>query len=375
MLRHLLSFIPEIVRAPERLGYYRAAAMAHLLYANLGVICPSCDRLNAPGAAACVDCKAALGAKASASPPKPAAAPPPKLSTPQPNIPLVPPGMKPNPRPPTGGFAPAGPAPSALGTPMPEPSSGLAPSNAPAQVIGFPASVQAPAPSSPEAPVPVAAAGVEAKYGLSVLSGPARGQRFRLPATGAVLGKNRGAILFPDDPHVSPQHCTLVVRDGRLFVRDDSSTSGVFVTVTGQETIAPQTYFCVGQRLFHYLGALQPPAAQANAKIAVYGAPVTPGQPAYGLEEILAGGRAARAIVATSNLISIGLTRCDLSYPNDEGLAARHCELAPAPTSAVLRDLSLGLGTYVRIGPGVERPLKVGDRVRIGLQTLQVEVA
>ena len=36
-----------------------------------------------------------------------------------------------------------------------------------------------------------------------------------------------------------------------------------------------------------------------------------------------------------------------------------------------VRDLSGGLGTYVRVKG--ERPLKTGDRIRIGQQTLQLE--
>jgi len=59
---------------------------------------------------------------------------------------------------------------------------------------------------------------------------------------------------------------------------------------------------------------------------------------------------------------------------NDAQLAARHCEISPAPQGAVLRDLSGGLGTFVRL-TAQERPLKQGDRVRIGQQTLTVELA
>jgi hypothetical protein len=40
----------------------------------------------------------------------------------------------------------------------------------------------------------------------------------------------------------------------------------------------------------------------------------------------------------------------------------------------MLRDLSGGLGTYVRIPPATERPLRSGDRVRIGQHVFQVEL-
>ena len=41
------------------------------------------------------------------------------------------------------------------------------------------------------------------------------------------------------------------------------------------------------------------------------------------------------------------------------------------PTGAMIRDLSGGLGTYIRVKG--ERALKAGDRIRIGQQTLQLE--
>ncbi|WNZ65208.1 FHA domain-containing protein [Myxococcus sp. MxC21-1] len=106
---------------------------------------------------------------------------------------------------------------------------------------------------------------------------------------------------------------------------------------------------------------------------AIYGAPVPLGQAVYGVEEMLVGGRAGRAVVTAAPLLTIGLAHCDLSFPGDEGLAGRHCELSPTPTGALLRDLSGGLGTYVRLASGVERPLRPGDRVRLGQHVLQVE--
>jgi pSer/pThr/pTyr-binding forkhead associated (FHA) protein len=62
-----------------------------------------------------------------------------------------------------------------------------------------------------------------------------------------------------------------------------------------------------------------------------------------------------------------------LSYPQDDSLATRHCELTPTAAGAMLRDLSGGLGTYVRIPPATERPVRPGDRVRIGQHIFQIE--
>jgi pSer/pThr/pTyr-binding forkhead associated (FHA) protein len=220
------------------------------------------------------------------------------------------------------------------------------------------------------APAPVQAkpAAAVSKFGLLVLAGANVGQRFRLGGQGCQVGRTRGALLFADDPFVSAHHATFLIRDGRLYVRDEGSASGVLVTVH-QELLRPGTLFSAGERLFRYSGALEP-TPPSPGRAVVYGAPLP--QAVYLVEEILVGGRAGRAVITQGPLLTIGQSHCDLSFPGDEGMAARHCELSPSPTGATLRDLSGGLGTFVHLA-GSERPLASGDLVRIGEQVLQVE--
>jgi pSer/pThr/pTyr-binding forkhead associated (FHA) protein len=203
-----------------------------------------------------------------------------------------------------------------------------------------------------------------------VIAGPARGQKFRVGGT-AQIGRAKGVVLFPDDPFVSPLHATVVVKDGKVSIRDDGSTSGVYVSIQSQETIAPNSYFATGIRLFRYMGALEQSPPHSPGRSIAYGAPVPPNQVHYQLEEILLGDRPGKAVITAGPTLTIGQSKCDLSYAGDDGLAPRHCELSPMPTGAMIRDLSGGLGTYVRVKG--ERPLKAGDRVRIGQQTLQLE--
>jgi hypothetical protein len=238
------------------------------------------------------------------------------------------------------------------------------------------AAVPAVAPGSAPAGAAAGAARAPAaasRFGLTVVAGSTRGQRYKLPVTGCVVGRSRGAILLQDDVFVSALHATFLVKDGALFVRDENSAAGVYVTIPGTETIAPGSYFSAGARLFRFSGRIEIPIAQPGQPV-IYGAPVPLGQAIYTVEEILVGGRAGRAVVAATALLTIGQAHCDFSFPQDEGLAGRHCELSPTATGATLRDLSGGLGTYVRIAPGTERPLRSGDRVRIGLHVFQVEL-
>jgi len=218
-------------------------------------------------------------------------------------------------------------------------------------------------------------AGEAAAFVLVVIAGSAKGERYSIPISGSWVGRSRGNILFPEDIFVSGHHAALTVREGRLEVRDEGTASGVFVSIEAQEMISHGTLFSVGRRLLRYLGHLQPAVAATAGEPRVYGAPLPRGQLLYGVEEILVGGRTGRAVISGEPLLSIGQMNCDLCFPQDDTVAVRHCEVAPAAGGALLRDLSAGMGTFVRIPPGSDRSLKVGDRLRVGQQVLAVEAA
>lgn len=354
--------------------------MSALLLATLGVVCPSCDELNPPRSVTCKSCGSSLDGGA-----KPAAAPAPRPPT-SPQVPLAA-----APRTPTQSgiprIAPAGtpssPAPAAgphatVAPPGAAVPPGMRPTQRPAPVATFP-DAHAPAsrpPAAPHAPVSAseltrkAPAAALSKLGVMVISGSGAGQRFRLAGSAIPVGKSRASILFPDDPFVSAHHATLLPKDNRLSVRDEQSASGVFVTVA-QELLKPGQFFSAGRRLFRYVGPAEAPQIVPGRPV-VYGAPVPSSQTIYVVEEILVGGRPGRAVTTAGPLLTIGQALCDLSFTDDPGMATRHCELSPTPQGALLRDLSGGLGTYVRISG--ERPLNPGDRIRIGDQVLQVEV-
>ena len=217
------------------------------------------------------------------------------------------------------------------------------------------------------------AAPVPSRFILTVSAGPVRGQRFRLMANGCSVGRQRGAILFPEDPFVSAHHAAFRIRDGQLTVKDEDSVSGVYVAISTQELLEPGALFSVGPHVLRYIGPLLPKAPEPG-KPRAYGAPVPQAGGLWGLEEVLVGLRPGRAVVTAQQTLTLGSSGADLVFAPDPQLAPRHCELNPTPQGAVLRDLSGGLGTFVRLAAH-ERPLKSGDRVRIGQQTLSVEMA
>lgn len=368
------------------------------LFAQLALVCPSCDHYNAPGAQTCSSCGSVLDApvkSAQLPPPKPqqpalgdapvpitasyskpqAGAPPRTNTNPQagavakPTASPAPPPIKP----------PSAPAQPSANPPNLKPAAARPPTPAP---ISQPRPITTPGPApipatdllkKPKAAAPAPAASTNAaKFALVVVAGPAQGQRFRLAGAGFVLGRSRGAILFPDDPFISAHHATFSVRDGRLYVRDENSASGVYVTIHGQELVPPQGFFVAANRCFRFTGGIQP-TPPAPGRPIIYGAPVPTSQALFGVEEVLVGGRPGKAVVTAAPLLTIGSSKCDMTFANEEGLAPRHCELSPQLPQAMLRDLSGGLGTFVRLQPAVDRPLTPGDRLRVGEQIIEVE--
>jgi pSer/pThr/pTyr-binding forkhead associated (FHA) protein len=328
--------------------------MAALLTKSLHVICPSCDFLNVVAAVRCMACGSATDGSAPAASAKTDVAP--KL-----NAAAAAPSFEANET-----TMPAAPIPQPDPPGLKRTASGNVPTQ---QGRGGPPARPTFQSSAPTQNNPQVQAGP--KFGLTVLAGPARGQRFKLAATGAQIGRSKGAILFPDDPFISPHHATVNVRDGKLFIRDEGSSSGVYVSINNTETIPTGGTFCTGLRLFRFVGSIDPPAPWNRTDVLVYGATVPNNQVHYAVEEVLLGDRGGRCLLSPGPVLTVGQGRCDFSYPNDEGLAPRHCEISPLPDGAMIRDLSGGLGTYVRVSG--ERALKAGDRLRVGQQTLQVE--
>lgn len=388
------------------------------LLSQLALVCSSCDHYNPPGTQTCICCGSQLDAPVGAGQKNPAPPIPSRqpalgdapISTTQsyakPSIAQQPPRTTTNPMsgppamaqrppaaaaPPPAAQRPAAPPPQqpqqqqAAGGPpnlrARPPAAATPPLPITTQGRPQPAAVARPAEpipatdllKKPKAPAPAPASSTNAaRFALAVIAGPATGQRFRLAGAGFVLGRSRGAILFPDDPFISAHHATFSVRDGRLYVRDENSASGVYVTIHSQELVAPQTQFVAANRCFRFTGGIQPTAPVPGRPI-IYGAPVPTAQALFGIEEVLVGGRPGRAVVTAAPLLTIGSGKCDMTFANEEGLAQRHCELSPQLPQAMLRDLSGGLGTYVRLQPAVDRPLTPGDRLRVGEQIIEVE--
>jgi hypothetical protein len=330
--------------------------MSGLLTRSLGVVCPSCDFLNIIGATRCMACGSPTDVskvEASGQPPglrrtghTPAPMPAARLNAVRPAAPFQVPETQP------AHFESSA---------VPLDSAPISRSGPQSALKGY-APTQTPMPQTSGVP----------RFSLTVVAGPSSGQRFRLGSSALQVGRSRGIVLFPDDPFVSSLHATFALKDGRLFVRDEGSHSGVFVSISVQETVLPGSLFSAGIRLFRYAGSVEPQPPLSSSEPQIYGAPLSGGTTHYLVEEILLGGRVGRSLLTPGPVLKVGRSRCEFSYPMDDSLAAVHCEVAPLPHGAMIRDLSAGTGTFVRIA--AERALKANDRIRVGQHTIQVEV-
>jgi pSer/pThr/pTyr-binding forkhead associated (FHA) protein len=238
----------------------------------------------------------------------------------------------------------------------------------------------APAPARPAAPRP----GKTMFFGamqapspkLILIKGEGMdGVTYVLSSTEHIAGRLEGAILFPEDPLLSPRHANFIYRDGRLRVRDEGSANGVFLRILKPVTIPSGSMFLVGEQLLR-VDATPPDAVPIPDPDGTYfyGSPKRPSRLA--LTQLLAGGHSGMIFRARNDSLSIGREGNDVNFPDDPFISGRHATVTavdgPGGTQFQLADLNSKNGTFVRIGG--EAPLFHGDYVFLGQQLLRVEI-
>lgn len=191
-----------------------------------------------------------------------------------------------------------------------------------------------------------------------------------LEAESTSVGRGGAPISFPDDPFLAPVHAAFVPHGTFVAVRDQGSANGVFLRLREARVLRPGDLFMVGERVLRYGGAS---TLVAPAELR-HGSP-RPGDRLHTVEEVLEGGGVGRVCRRAGPTLSIGRIGCDLTFYADATMAGRHAELSLSAEGAILRDLGSASGTYVRIAPWSEQPLVHGDTLRMGRETLRVELA
>lgn len=195
------------------------------------------------------------------------------------------------------------------------------------------------------------------------------GRYFPVEASGTPIGRATGAVAFPEDPYLAALHATLLLRDDELVLRDEGSVNGVFVRLREPAVLRPGDLFVAGERLLRFAGAASIPSAATR-----HGS-TRPADRLWTIEEVLEGGGVGRVCRRPGPLVTIGRTGCDVNFPGDGFLSARHAELSLAGETPFLRDLGSANGTFLRVPPRAERTLRHGDCLLMGRELLRVELA
>ena len=198
------------------------------------------------------------------------------------------------------------------------------------------------------------------------------GLAYQLSGTEHVVGRSDGAILFPDDPLLSPRHANFVYREGKLFVIDEGSTNGVFIRIHSPARLESGAAFLVGEQLLQ-VEALAPdfgPQPDAEGTY-FYASPKRASK--MRLIQRLRGGDIGLIVRARGDSITLGREGNDVNFPDDPFISGRHAEVSIGPDGAfTITDQGSKNGTFVRITG--ETPLAHGDYVFVGQQLFRVEI-
>lgn len=91
--------------------------------------------------------------------------------------------------------------------------------------------------------------GVRARI-VSVVGRGDYGNASSIPATGLLMGRERGDVLFPEDGYVSGLHCKVHLEGNRAFLTDLGSSNGTFARLRGEHELGANDVLLMGQQLF-----------------------------------------------------------------------------------------------------------------------------
>jgi pSer/pThr/pTyr-binding forkhead associated (FHA) protein len=326
---------------------------------TMGLVCDACDALSPINATVCQLCGASLGvAKKSADTAPKGGAPEPfgKAAAGGPKAcafcgEAIAPGHRfcGN----CGKPVVSGPAPSAA----PAPATPARPGNKPAAKTMFFGAMQAPAPK------------------LILIKGEGMdGVSYVLSSSEHIAGRLEGAILFPEDPLLSPRHANFIYKDGKLVVRDEGSANGVFVRIIKPVIVPSGATFLVGEQLLR-VDASPPETVPVpdDEGTYFYGSPKRPSRLA--LTQMLAGGHEGMVFRARNDALTIGREGNDVNFPDDPFISGRHATVTALDGEGArfqIADLSSKNGTFLRVNG--EASLFHGDYVFLGQQLLRVEI-
>jgi hypothetical protein len=188
------------------------------------------------------------------------------------------------------------------------------------------------------------------------------------------LGSVGAQIALAEDAFIAPHAATLLFAEDHLVLRDEGSANGVFVKVRESAPLESGDHFIAGERLFRFDGPLEL-EKNGEGDTPFLGAPRPAGPATVRITEVLAGGKTGRTCHRSGPVIAIGKTGCDMNFPADSLLAARHAEVRLGEDgSFTLADLGQApSGVFLRVRNTID--LQAGDVLMVGEQQFRLEVS
>lgn len=228
---------------------------------------------------------------------------------------------------------------------------------------------------APAAPAFVPRMGEEAAEGAQLVvirPDGSEGDRFALADTETTIGRAHPSPIFAQDPFLSPRHCTFVLRQGQLLVRDESSLNGVFVRIKAEVELFHGDMFRIGQELlsFEEMSQMRPVLPGAGDGTIVMGSPA---RGTWGrVSAVVALDTHGSVWTLRKPEVIIGRERGDIVFPEDGFVSGSHCNVSMRSGRYFLVDLGSSNGTYLRIkGEGL---LGGGDLILLGQQLFKIEL-
>ena len=91
---------------------------------------------------------------------------------------------------------------------------------------------------------------------LVQIYGPMLGKKVILEREGTTIGRGEGCEIVLELDNVSRRHCSLLLREGGVFLRDNGSTNGTYlnnVEVRGETSLRSGDLIKVGSAIFKFL--------------------------------------------------------------------------------------------------------------------------
>jgi pSer/pThr/pTyr-binding forkhead associated (FHA) protein len=217
----------------------------------------------------------------------------------------------------------------------------------------------------------------------------------------ADIGRSEGSIIVPDDRYVSPRHARVSARAGAYYLRDLTSTNGVFFRIPFGAAIAPgaenhrpqnesgsvhpildQDLFLVGQQVLKFEVVKN---AEEGFGVASEGGTLmfgTPSAPRYARLSQRTVEGVSRDVFHIQRLETIiGREVGDIVFTDDPFLSRRHAAIQVLGVTPGTRgqprrfgivDLGSSNGTFVQLREEIR--LRAGDQFRIGQQLFRFDI-